>query len=561
MAGVKNVQLGELLVKSDVLTQGQLDEALETQKKTPGKRLGETLVDLGFATELQIAKALEMQYRIPFLDLSEISIDPDAAHLISEALARKHILIPILRSENELTVSMADPLNFYATDDVKRATGLEIRPVISLKADITNAIERLYGGEGAERAVKDLQQEYSLVNMDELAQIAESEVANAPVVRLVNSIIQHAAKSSASDIHIEPMENSLRVRFRIDGALQEVMRSAKTAHQSVVTRIKIMGRMDIAEKRLPQDGRVEVNIDGKNIDLRLSVLPTAFGEKVVIRLLGLHAISYSVDKLGLSESNRVLFDSIIKSANGIILVSGPTGSGKSTTLYSVLSDLNSIESNIITVEDPVEYKLEGVNQVQVNQRAGLTFASGLRSILRQDPDIIMIGEIRDAETAQIAMRAAITGHLVLSTIHTNDAPSSIARLVDMGIEPYLAASSLVGVVAQRLVRKLCTRCRELYHPDHAELMMLKLRDLKELYRAAGCPACNHTGYAGRIAIHEVLPISREIKELIERKATTEQIRQMGSRLGTTTLRDNCTQLVLSGITSTDELVKVTYTMD
>jgi len=557
---MKNVQLGELLVKSDVITQEQLDQALDAQKQTR-KRLGETLVELGFATELQIAKALEMQYRIPFLDLSEINIDAEAASLISEALARKHALIPIRRVENELTVSMADPLNFYATDDVKRATGLEVHPVISLRADIMNAIERFYGGESAERAVKDLQQEYAMVSMDELAQLSESEVANAPVVRLVNSIIQHAAKTSASDIHIEPMENSLRVRFRIDGALQEVMRSEKTAHQSVVTRIKIMGKMDIAEKRLPQDGRVEANIEGRQLDLRLSVLPTAFGEKVVIRLLGLHSQTYSVDKLGLSENNRLLFDKIIKSANGIILVSGPTGSGKSTTLYGVLSDLNTIESNIITVEDPVEFKIEGVNQVQVNQRAGLTFASGLRSILRQDPDIIMIGEIRDGETAQIAMRAAITGHLVLSTIHTNDAPSSIARLIDMGIEPFLAASSLVGVIAQRLIRKLCTRCRTPYRPDHTELMLLKLREPQDLYRAAGCPACNHTGYSGRMAIHEVLPIGREIKELIERKATTEQIRQMGTRLGTSTLRENCAQYVLSGVTSVDELVKVTYTLD
>ena len=561
MARVKNTPIGELLINSEILTQEQLSEALKYQSKSGSTRLGETLVELGYATELQIMKALEMQYRIPFIDLNEISISRDAATLINENLARKHILIPVHKEGNVLTVAMSDPLNFYASEDIKRATGLDVRAVISLKADIVNCIERYYGGESAERAVKDLQQVQALASMDELAQIAESEVANAPVVRLINSIIQHAAKSRASDIHFEPMENALRVRFRIDGALQEVMHSAKTAHQSIITRIKIMGGMDIAEKRIPQDGRVAVEIEGRQIDMRLSVLPTAHGEKVVVRLLGLNSTSYSTDLLGLTETNRLMFDKIIKSSNGIILVSGPTGSGKSTTLYTILSELNRVDMNIITVEDPVEFKMEGVNQVQVNQRAGLTFASGLRSILRQDPDIIMIGEIRDADTAQIAMRAAITGHLVLSTIHTNDAPSSIARLIDMGIEPFLASSSLVGIIAQRLIRKLCLRCKVPYRPDHSELMLLKLREPRELYRSVGCPACNHTGYSGRMPIHEVLPIEREIKELIERKSTTDQIRQMGVRLGTTSLRENCTQAVLAGNTTVDELIKVTYSLE
>jgi len=353
----------------------------------------------------------------------------------------------------------------------------------------------------------------------------------------------------------------MRVRFRVDGELQEVMRSASVAHSAIITRIKIIGKMDIAEKRIPQDGRVEVVIEDKSVDMRLSILPTVYGEKVVIRVLGGQSQSLSKDKLGLSPENTLLFDNIIKSPNGIILVSGPTGSGKTTTLYTVLKELNKVEANIITVEDPVEYKLEGINQVQVNTKAGLTFVSGLRSILRQDPDIIMIGEIRDAETAQIAIRASITGHLVLSTIHTNDSASSVARLVDMGIEPYLVSSSVVGVVAQRLVKKICPKCKISYRPDHAEMMMLKLNEPKMLFRGEGCSACNNTGYQGRTAIHEIMVVNKEIRELIDRKATIDQLRQMSSRFGTKTLRETCIELVLSGVTTTSELTKVTYSIE
>ena len=561
MQNGNGLQLGEILLRSGVVTHDQLDLAIETQKQSDNLKLGEALLELGFVTELQVAKALEIQFRIPLLNLAETEIDKDAVTVINEALARKHVLIPV-RLENEvLTVAISDPLNFYATDDIRRATGLNIRTVISTKGEILGAIDRMYGNESAERAAEDLSQEYELVDFEGLAQITENEVANAPVVRLVNSIIQHAAKAGASDIHFEPMENALRIRFRIDGKLQEVMRPTKSAHPAIVTRIKIMCNLDISEKRIPQDGRVNTEIDGRKIDLRISVLPTAYGEKIVIRLLGLGNTTYSIDKLGLSETNRTMFDKIIKSANGIILVSGPTGSGKTTTLYSALMDLNKVETNIITVEDPVEFKMDGVNQVQVNTRAGLTFATGLRSILRQDPDIIMIGEIRDAETAQIAMRAAITGHLVLSTIHTNDAPSSIARLIDMGIEPFLAASSLVGVIAQRLVRKLCPRCKQAFRTESSDMSILRLTEPREIYRAVGCHACNNSGYAGRKAIHEVLPIGREIKELIEAKATTEQIRQAAFKLGTTSLSDNASKLVLDGTTTIEELIAVTYTLE
>lgn len=563
MAIKANKPLGAILVETGVITQNQLDDAINKNRESAVKRrLGETLIELGYTTELQILKTLEFQYRIPFVDLAEIEIDKEAVSLVNEQIARRNTLIPIKKENNTLTVAMADPLNYLALDDVKRVTGLEIHQLIALSSDITNAVERFYSSEEAQLAVAALQDEYRLINMDELSYISENEVSNAPVVKLINSTISHAIKTRASDIHIEPMKNDLRIRFRIDGMLQEVMRSPKSAHSAIVTRIKIMSNLDIAEKRVPQDGRVEVEIDQHTVDLRISILPTVYGEKVVIRVLSmLNGEAYSQEKLGFTDKNLELYKKIMKSPNGIILVSGPTGSGKTTTLYTALSELNQIHTNIITVEDPVEYKLEGISQVAVNPRAGLTFASGLRSILRQDPDIIMIGEIRDGETAQIAMRAAITGHLVLSTIHTNDAPSSISRLIDMGIEPYLAASSIVGVIAQRLVRKICPKCKKEYKPDHGEMMMLKLKSPAPLYKGAGCPYCNFTGYVGRTAIHEILPVTREIKDLIEKRATTENIRNMATRQGSMSLRESAELLVLNGTTTTDEMIKVTYSLD
>jgi len=558
-----NMPLGELLIQNEVITQAQLDEALKhKQASKTTKYLGEILIDLGFTSELDIKKALEFQYRIPLINFDELNIDKEAVSVIGEALARKYILIPILKEDNVLTVAMSDPLAYEPMDDMKRITPLEIRQVMGLKDDILNAIERYYGSEGAEKAVEALQGEYELLNADELAQLSEGEVANAPVVKLINSLISHAIRAGASDIHIEPMEKDVRMRFRVDGVCQEVMRSPKAAHSSITTRIKIIASLDIAEKRIPQDGRVEMNVDNRNVDLRISILPTVYGEKTVIRILGRGKnVTYNRAAIGFTPKNLELFDKIIKSPNGIILVSGPTGSGKSTTLYTVLAELNDIETNVITVEDPVEYKMSGINQVQVNAKAGLTFASGLRSILRQDPDIIMIGEIRDGETAEIAMRAAITGHLVLSTIHTNDAPSSISRLVDMGIQPYLVATSVVGIVAQRLVRKICPKCKTEYMPDHSESMMLRLKEPRPLYKGVGCPSCNFTGYAGRTAIHEVLPITKELKDLIEKRATVEQMRQLGTRLGTISLRDSAQLLVLEGVTTTTELLKVTYSLD
>lgn len=556
----KNRKLGEILIEAGAITEQQLQEALLVSKERR-TILGTTLVDLGYIDEKTLFKGLEYLFHVPYVDLTDTVIDKDAVGMIPETLAKKHTIIPIKKEDNLLTVATSDPLNFYAMDDVKNVSGMEVTTVITPQKDIINAIDRYYGSEIAEKAFEDLKKEYGNLNLAGLSELSESEVANAPVVRLINSILQHALKSNASDIHIEPTATKLKVRFRIDGELQEVMTSSMTAHPAVTTRIKIMGQMDIAEKRIPQDGRVETDLDGKSVDLRISLLPTVYGEKIVIRILGGSTGAMTKEQLGLSEKNAVLFDKITQSPNGIILLSGPTGSGKTTTLYSVLKEINKPNVNIITVEDPVEYKLDGINQVQVNVKAGLTFANGLRSILRQDPDIIMIGEIRDGETAQIAIRASITGHLVLSTIHTNDSASSVARLVDMGVEPYLVSSSLVGVVAQRLVRNICTRCKTAYRPSHSEMLLLKMKEPTPLYRGEGCPACNFTGFKGRSGIHEILVMTREIRDLVNRGASTDQIQQMSIRQGTVSLRESCTELVLAGRTTVEELLKVTYSVD
>ena len=471
-------RLGELLIESGSISDDQMENLLLLQRNS-GKKLGELIIDEGILDEQQVLEVLEFQLRIPRFDFDMNDVQADTPKLINENLARKYVTIPVRREQNTLTVAMYDPLDLSAIDDLKISTGLDIKPNLALKSSIINAIDHYYGKESAEKAVEDFKKQYNFDQIIEEDGASLSDINNAPVVRLVNSVIQHAMKIKASDIHIEPLENSLRIRFRIDGDLKEIMRSSKAAHPAVVTRIKIMGKMDIAEKRLPQDGRMEMTVDGKELDLRLSVLPTVYGEKVVLRLLGRSDMMLTKSQLGFSTINIALFDKIIKNPNGIILVTGPTGSGKTTTLYAVLRELNKMSTNIITVEDPVEYRLEGINQVQVNNKAGLTFANGLRSILRQDPDIIMIGEIRDGETAQIAVRAAITGHLVLSTIHTNDSATTISRLVDMGVEPFLVSSSVVGIISQRLVRKICGHCKKSYKPDFNEMSLLKLKRVRK----------------------------------------------------------------------------------
>lgn len=556
----KRKKLGDLLIDAGLISTEQLMDALNIQKNS-GEKLGEVLTKGGLVTEKQIIEVLEFQLGIPHMNLEKYYIDPDIPNLISEDLARRDILIPVSKKGNLLMVAMADPLNIFAIDDVKIATGLAVEPVISTKNGILSAIDEYYGKQNAEKAIEDFKRQYQVDDIDNIDDAILDEINNAPVVRLVNSIIKQAVKSKASDIHIEPFENKIRVRFRIDGDLQEIMTPAKATHSAIVTRIKIMGKMNIAEKRLPQDGRVEISMDGREIDLRISILPTVYGEKIVIRLLDRSSFLMTRSQLGFTNHNLELLDNIMKSPNGIILVTGPTGSGKTTTLYTLLRELNRVDRNIITVEDPVEYRLNGINQVAVNVKAGLTFANALRSILRQDPDIIMIGEIRDAETAQIAVRAAITGHLVLSTMHTNDTASTVTRLTDMGIEPYLVSSSVVGVIAQRLVRKICSDCKVKYQPTEAEKDILRIDKDIELYRGKGCSYCNNTGYKGRTSIHEIMPIGKELRIQIDNRESIDALRETAIKHGTSSLRENCEELVIKGVTTIEELLRVTYAVD
>ena len=562
--GVYRKRLGELLVEKGIITREQLKEALALQKST-GKKLGEVLISQNLISEAQMAEVLQEQLGIPFVDLNKVTLEPKLAEYIPFMLAKRHTLIPIKEENGKLYIAMEDPLNFAAVDDVKRVSKMDVVPLISFGEAIKNAINRLYGMEYAEKAVQDYTREAKLGQLPQDMQNGsfDEDVSNAPVVRLVNPIIQQAVNMGASDIHIEPIENESRVRFRIDGMLQKIFNIPVYMHSALITRIKIMGNMDIAEKRLPQDGRVGMNISGKNIDLRISTIPTIYGEKAVIRILDQSNFLLSKEKLGFTEENLEKFNELLKNTHGIILVTGPTGSGKSTTLYAMLNELNRESVNIITIEDPVEYRMEGINQIQVNPKAGLTFAAGLRAIVRQDPDIIMVGEIRDSETAEIAIRSAITGHLVLSTLHTNDAVSAISRLIDMGIEPYLISASLVGVISQRLLRKVCSNCRVPYEIEPHHLAVPGFEELAgvTLYRGKGCSACNHTGYKGRVPVHEILVVSRQHRQLIAQKAPIDEIRDLSIKMGMSTLKEECIKLVRRGVTTIDEVIRVSYSQD
>lgn len=552
-------KLGELLVEAGLITEEQLKHAIEVQSKT-GEKLGKVLIKSGYVTESQILEALEFQLGIPHVDLHKYYIDPEVAKLIPEAVAKRHTIIPIKKDKDGILVAMADPLNIFAIDDVKIITKQNVKPLIASESSILKAIDRIYGKEQAEKAVQDFKKEFQSEASNELPSEILEEVQNAPAVRFVNSIIEQAIKNRASDIHFEPTEKDLRIRFRIDGQLTEAMRTIKSTHAPVVTRVKIMANMNIAERRLPQDGRFEFVSTEKNIDVRVSSLPTVFGEKLVLRLLDKENFVMTKEQLGFDKEDLVLFDKLIKRPYGIVLLTGPTGSGKTTTLYAMLKELNKPNVNIITVEDPVEYSIEGINQVQVNEKAGLTFATALRSILRQDPDVIMIGEIRDTETAEIAIRSAITGHLVLSTLHTNDAAGAMTRLIDMGIEPYLVSSAVVGVIAQRLARKICDNCKISYKASESEKKILGVEEKKDftLYRGRGCPVCNKTGYRGRIPIYEILTVTSNIRELINAKASSDVIKEQAVKNGMKTLRESAKKFVLEGKTTIDEMLRLTY---
>lgn len=557
----KRKRLGELLIDSGLISQEQLAEALEIQKQS-GEKLGNIIVNQNYVSEPQIMEVLEFQLGIPFVDLNNTKIPSEAQRIIPYNLIRRHNVVPVKIEMNMLYVAMDDPLNFIAIEDLRMASSYEIVPMIASKEAINGTISKLYGTESADQAILEFKKESdaSAGAMSQTLEVESYEVDSAPIVKLVYSTLELAVSQGASDIHIEPMEDEVKVRFRVDGRLQQSQNIPKEAQAAVSTRIKIMAGLDIAEKRIPQDGRFDFTANNKVLNVRVSVLPTVHGEKVVMRILDKTNFLLPKEKLGFTKSNLVKFDQLLQNPNGIILITGPTGSGKSTTLYTMLSELNQVSDNITTVEDPIEYQIDGLNQVQVNIKAGLTFPNALRSFLRQDPDIIMVGEIRDSETVDVAIRAAITGHLVLSTLHTNDAVSSISRLEDMGVEPYLIAVSLRGVISQRLVRRLCTRCAEPYRPEEYELQYLGLAADGDytFYKAVGCSHCNKTGYKGRIAVHEILLINNEMKDMISRSATVNEITKFAIEGGMSTLKDESVKLIKNGITSFNEAMQITY---
>lgn len=558
-------KLGELFVESGMVTQRQIKEALELQERTGNiNRIGETLIQLGYITRQQLSEILEFYYNTSIVDLPRITIPAEMASQIPISIARYNKVVPVKVEDGKLYIAMEDPYNILAIEDVGMVAKKEIVPLLAFENDINDAIDALYGNIHAEEAIEDFKKENDLYAVAESIQSAhEGDVGGAPIVRLINSIFEQAVRDSASDIHIEPMEKEVRIRLRIDGALSTVLSIPLNAHAAIITRIKILGNLNIAEKRIPQDGRYEFDIMNHNIDVRISTMPTVYGEKAVLRLLDRSSFLIEKSKLGFTTANLLKFDELLKNPHGIILVTGPTGSGKSTTLYTMLNELNNDHDNIITIEDPVEYMINGLNQVQVNPKAGLDFSVGLRAILRQDPDIVMVGEIRDQETVEIAIRAAITGHLVLSTLHTNDAVGTITRLIDMGVAPYMLADSLVGIIAQRLVRKICPYCKQEYTPDPIELVSLGLDSSpdKKFYYGTGCPYCANTGYKGRIAVHEVLTITRKHREMIHNNLTADEIRDYSIKNGMTTLPQECVRLVEEGVTSIAEAISVAYSKD
>lgn len=555
------------MVDNKLITYPQLQEALRIQRNSNG-RLGEILTNLGYVSEKDIIDVLELQLGIDQVDLLKTQVDPMVINQIPESMVRRHRVIPIKQTGKTLTVAMADPLNIVAVDDIRVATGMEVKPVMASEKSIDKTIHKFFGMQDLMNKAFDVEHAATESVPDrrsyKLDEMEDQMLDEAPVVRVVNSIIGQAVQKHASDIHVEPHEETVRVRMRIDGLLRDYMNLPRDSHASLVSRIKIMAGMDIAEKRVPQDGRIRIKILSKEVDLRISTLPTIFGEKAVLRILDKNQLLLTLDDLGFSEVSGKVFKEMISSTYGMVLVTGPTGSGKTTTLYTTLNTINSPESNIITVEDPVEYVLGGINQVQVNTKAGLNFATGLRSILRQDPDIVMVGEIRDGDTASIAIRAATTGHLVFSTLHTNDAPGALTRLIDMGAEPFLVASSVVGVVAQRLVRKICSRCRSEYWLDanHPARVYLGLNadQPAQLYRGEGCNYCDYTGFKGRLSIHEVLALTPQLRSLVVGN-DRDQIRNTAVAQGMATLKEDGIEKVKQGLTTIEEVMRVAHSED
>ncbi len=561
-----NTRIGDLLVRAKLIDSDQLQKAVEEQRRTGGL-LGSNIVTLGYLSEDALLDFISHQYGAPRLDISNINVEDDLIKLIPEDVARKYQLLPLERSGATLKVVMVDPANIFAIDDIKFLTGYNVETAVASEADIREAIEKAYEAEdmafdevfdGFDDHDMEVVHDEEEVDMMDLKKAIE----DAPVVRLVNFILTDAIKKGVSDIHIEPYERVFRIRFRIDGVLQEVMRPPLKLKNAIVSRVKILSSLDIAERRLPQDGRIKLKL-GKNkeMDYRVSVLPTLFGEKVVLRLLDKSNLQLDMTKLGFDKGPLRHFQEAIHKPWGIVLVTGPTGSGKTTTLYSALSELNKTSENISTAEDPVEFNLMGINQVQMHEDIGLNFAAALRSFLRQDPDIVMVGEIRDYETAEISIKAALTGHLVLSTLHTNDAPSTVNRLLNMGIEPFLVASSCNLILAQRLARKVCTECREPVEVSEQTLTNLGISKSEAAnmtcYKGLGCKICNETGYKGRIALYEVMPFTEGIRDLVLNGASTSEIKAQAIKDGMSTLRVSGVQKVADGVTTVEEILRVT----
>jgi len=568
--------LGALLVDNKVVTQEQLNQALDRQREKGGL-LGDVIVEMGLASEVQVLAALAQQLNIPHLTPDEVVfIDPEIIKLVPDRIARQCMAIPLSIRDNTLTVAMVNPFDIIAIDDLRTITNYKINTAIISKSGLETLLNRFYGTSGPESTLEDVLKDVSETHLELKKELDEErevnlerlreQVEEAPIVKLVDYIISNAINERASDIHIEPQEKRLNIRYRIDGVLHDIISPGKALQMAICSRIKIMSNMDIAERRLPQDGRFTIKQGFREVDLRVSTLPTVFGEKVVMRLLEKGALSLDLDSLGFADDQLGIFRRYIKNPHGMVLLTGPTGSGKTTTLYSALTEIKSSQTNIVTVEDPVEYQIKGIYQVQANPKIGLTFANGLRYILRQDPDIIMVGEIRDLETAEMAIRSALTGHLVFSTLHTNDAVGTIVRLINMGVEPYLVCSSLHLAVAQRLVRRICPQCKESYKPSKEVLRSLGI-DGKPMqkgllfYHGKGCRRCKDTGYFGRTAICEMLEMKGLVRNSILNGADIDGIRQVAIEMGMTTLRENGLQKVRDGITTPEEVLRATIEED
>ena len=556
------MRLGDLLIAAGAITQEQLEEALTIQKQKK-ERLGDVLIESNIITERQLIEALQMQLGVDFIDLTAISIPLELAKFVPRAIAKKYNVVPVKLVKDELFVAMSDPLNFVAQEEIKAASHKRVVPMISTRRATEQAIGTLYGSEGTARAIEEMKREVGTSTPDIVpVQMNQTDAGNAsaaPTIRFVNSVIERAFLERASDIHLEPQEGEMVVRMRIDGTIVDYVTLQRSVHQPLIARIKIMANLDIAERRLPQDGHFRIRVgQSEYVNIRVSLLTTVFGEKAVLRILATAGQVDHASHFGMDDESYARFLPMLNSPNGIIYITGPTGSGKSTTLYMVLEYLSHRQVNISTVEDPVEKNVPSINQTQVNPVAGLTFESGLRALLRQDPDIIMVGETRDGETAGISVRAAITGHLVLSTLHTNDAVSSIVRLADMGIDHYLIANSLVGLVAQRLMRKVCPHCgREVAVTPQEQALLGK--DITTIKRGTGCTHCNGTGYRGRIAVHEIVTIDRNIRRMISRGAETEEIEAYArEQQGMRSLKEKGLELVKQGVTTPEELLRIAY---